>query len=559
MDALAARPSVGAGRVTARAIPTALREAAAAGSGALVFHLAGGAVRWSGADLVDAAEVAAGVLAAIGVGPGRRVGLVGPTDPRWVVAALAVWRLGAVLVPLPLPITRRDAARLEEATALARIADCALVLAPPAMLGHLPTGQGVDWTLAGRGARALPAPPDAEALAVIQFTSGSTAAPKAVRLRHRAVVDTVRATAASLDLVAGRDRLLGWLPLFHDYGLFGFVVRALVVGMECHLLPTERFAADPALWLRLIGDTGATMTAGPTSGWGHAVRLAEASGAPVRLDSLRAAVMAAEAIDPAVVDRVLAYGQSRGLAGGALSGAYGLAECTLGVTGVPAGGGMRVLALDRERLARDGLAVVTAVNPRRVASCGRPMRDTEVRVVGTEGTRPDGVIGEIEVRGPGLMDGYLSTGGAGEAASPFRDGWLRTGDLGFLDRGELFVTGRSKDLVIVLGRNLHPEDMEQTAAAVAGVRAGRVVAFAAPEGGAGEGAPVVLVEPTTDAPGDLAARVRRAVADGAGVLPSVVVVPPGTIRKTTSGKQRRAHMREWLASRRVAVHPSDPP
>ncbi|MGQ0670783.1 MAG: AMP-binding protein, partial [Actinomycetota bacterium] len=323
----------------------------------------------------------------------------------------------------------------------------------------------------------------------------------------------------------------------------GYLAWTIVVGTETHILPTERLAKDPSEWLRLAGRVGATVTPGPTSAWDAALRVASRRPDGIDLSSLLICNLAAEAIEPRVVDRMLDVGASLGLRPDAPSGAYGMAEATLGITVAPVGSGIRIDSVDRELLAATGAAVsATGAESKRVVSCGPPVPGTEVRIIGDAGNVPERQVGEIQVRGPSLMEGYL--GGAGP--DPFIDGWLRTGDLGYLTDGELYVTGRSKDIIIVMGRNYSPQDIEWAAERVEGVRVGRCVAFGR-EGAEGE--VVVAAEATGDDVDGLPDRVWQAVSDSVGIVPrEVIVLPRGTVPMTTSGKLRRSWVREAYAA-----------
>ena len=525
-------------------LPEAIEKRAVAGGGELVFHLAEGTTVLSAADVAREAESRARSLLSLGVGPGERVGVLGPNSPDWAIWAASVWRLGATLFPLPYPWLTTAESLSQQLAAMTAAVDCRLVLAHPDMLASVPEQLRVAWNDVPAGHGRVPSTPSPDDLAVIQLTSGSTAAPKGVMLSHRSVLTALQSATESSALRRGHDRLVGWLPFFHDYGLFGFMARPLVMGLDVHILPTERFAEDPALWWRLIGSVGATFTAGPASAWAMTARSLEASSEGVDLRTLRGCVMAAETINVDTVERVRAVGGRFGLRPEAISGAYGLAEATLGVTGMPMGSGMRIDEIDTERFAGAGEAVPARDGPvKRVASCGRPMKGIEIRVVGPGGDLPTRKVGEVHVRGPSLMRGYIGAQGP----DPFVDGWLRTGDLGYVAEGELFITGRVKDIIILMGRNYAAEDLEWAAATVPGVRPGRCVAFSRPNVSDGEA--VLLVESRQGADvRKLARSVRMAVATQVGAIPlEVVVLPPGTIEKTTSGKLRRSAMRDAYA------------
>lgn len=527
-------------------IPEALESTAARGEGEYVFHLEAGPVRLSCAELAERAERQARRLLALGVEPGDAVGVLGPNRPEWVVSAFAVWFAGAALVPVQVPLRVRDpSAFSDQLRSLVEAGGCRRVLADPALVGLLDPDVGVDWGERGEGTdEALPAP-TADSAAVIQFTSGSTSMPKGSLLTHAVVaaqIDVLRGVYVSAD--APRE-IVNWTPFFHDLGLFHNLVQTAFIGNRIHQLPTERFAADPAEWLRLVEATRSTMTVAPSSAFGAAIRAVARRGERLDLGSLEVTYFAAEGVDPEVADRLLEVGPEFGLRPETLGATYGLAEA--GTVAYPrAGSGLRV-----DRISVSDLAMSNAAEPaaedgrsRWIASSGEPLMD--VRIVAADGgALSDRELGEIEVRGPSVMSGYVGPG----AAQPFRDGWLRTGDLGYLVDGELYVAGRSKDLIVVMGHNYYPEDFEWAASRVEGARPGRCVAFSVPE----TDDVVTLVESKEPDPeGRLAREVARATADAVGIRPAeVVVLPPGTVQKTTSGKLRRAAMRELFLRREL--------
>lgn len=523
---------------------SSIPERLAAATGSLVFHLEDGPVTLRPDELEQRAKAAAGELIRRGVGPGDRVGVLGPNRPEWVVWAHAAWMVGAVLVPLQVPLRVRDAeAFLERIAALLTTARCAVVVADPALLFAIPEDVALAWDTAPRHTGASWTPPSTDDPAVVQFTSGSTAAPRGALLTHGAVLAQVRGLADAL--IRQDDVVLAWAPFYHDLGLFLLVVSRVLCGVEAHVLPTERFARDPSRWLEMVAEVGATFTIGPQSAWSAAFRGATRRGARLDLSSAEVAMFAAEGIDPAFVDRMQELGEPVGMSPDAIASSYGLAEAVLGVTHSPRGAGLRMHAVDRDLLTRSGRAVERAAGERRVVSAGVPMAGIEIRIAGDGVALRDDTVGEIQVRGESLMSGYVGA----VVDDPFVDGWLRTGDLGYMHGGELYVTGRAKDVLIVMGENHYPEDFEWAAGRVEGVRAGRCVAFV----DTATERLCLLVEPAASA--DIAAlprAVKAQVADVVGSFPGdVVVVAAGTIEKTTSGKLRRGHMRSLYEQGRL--------
>jgi acyl-CoA synthetase (AMP-forming)/AMP-acid ligase II len=377
---------------------------------------------------------------------------------------------------------------------------------------------------------------------VIQFTSGSTSAPKGVVLPHSAIVAQLNFIYEHYYEGYPIGPTVSWAPFFHDLGLVVSVLLATKSRCPIEVLPTEIFARDPAEWLRIVERTRAQGILGPSSAFGAAMRAAERRGEKIDLSTLLVAHFAAEGVDPAVARRMAETGvRDFGLPPEALGSTYGLAEAVLGVSYSPMGGGMKYDRISLEELARSGVAASSGSGPSRLmVSCGAPVMD--VRIAGKGGgDQPERHVGEILVRGPSLMSGYLGE----HVPDPFVDGWLRTGDMGYMAAGELYVTGRAKDVVITAGQNYYPEDFEWAAGRVEGVRPGRCVAFVGP----GSEDLILLVEPADGAdPGSLRTLVRRNVADAIGIPPTeVVVLPRGAIEKTTSGKLRRSAMRSAYA------------
>jgi fatty-acyl-CoA synthase len=526
----------------------ALLGAAARGTGSLTFHLPDGSVRRSSAELAGRSRALVGRLTEWGVAGGDAIGILGTNDPRWAEWALASWLAGAIVVPLPFPLRLRDSeAVAAQVRQLAEAAGCRLVLAEPALLHVAPPEIATSW-------ESDPAPPAATGSiagqrtstpgdpAVLQFTSGSTGSPKAAVLTHGGILAAIRNLSAAYRLDRS-DRLAGWLPFFHDNGLFGYLVRPLLMGCEGHVLPTRSFAGDPASWFRLLTQTRATLTSGPSSAWSAALRTAGPSD-EVDLSSLRLAILAAEAINPRVVEELRATGSALGLRPEAVAGAYGMAELTLGVTATEPGVGIGLDRIDGRDLATSGRATPaqTGEGLKVVPSCGRAIPGVEIRIVGSDGALPERRVGEIQVRSPSVMTTYTGPGAA--EADPFDGEWLRTGDLGYLADGELFFTGRSKDIVVVMGRNYAAEDLEWAAERTPGLRVGRVVAFS--RASAREGEAVIAIEASDGVrPRDLAGRVRDGVFNVLGIRPTeVLVLDRGSVPKTTSGKLRRGALRE---------------
>ncbi|MGH9069118.1 MAG: AMP-binding protein, partial [Acidimicrobiales bacterium] len=397
-------------------------------------------------------------------------------------------------------------------------------------------------------------PPDRGRTAIVQYTSGSTADPKGVVLPHAQVVANVDAIVAGIGLVAGEDTVVSWLPLYHDMGLIGMLAVPMAAGLDLVLAAPQDFMASPSRWLEWMSDFRGTCTAGPNFAYALATRaMARMEG--LDLSSWRLALNGAEPIDPAAVEAFCAAGERHGLDPRAVFCAFGMAEAVLAVTFPDPGSGLSTDTVDRRALERERAAIPAAPGDpgaRRLARLGQPVGDLEIRIVDPADPDPGNCaprlrgereVGELQVRGSSVTPGYYADPEA-TAAAFTADGWLRTGDLAYLAEGELVVCGRSKDVIIVGGRNVFPEDVERAVGGVPGVRAGNVIAFGV-EGRNGREGVVVVAETREVDPSPLRQAVAEAVRSSVGVpARDIVLVDPGSLPKTSSGKLQRSLCRQ---------------
>jgi fatty-acyl-CoA synthase len=362
-------------------------------------------------------------------------------------------------------------------------------------------------------------------------------------LPHACVTANMDAITRGAAFDVDRERVASWLPLYHDMGLIGLLGVPMTTGVDLVLAGPQDFLAAPGRWLDWMSSFECTVTGGPNFSYALAAR-ALRRGADLDLHRWRLALNGAEPIDPDSVEAFLSAGARFGLGAGAAFCVYGMAEATLAITFPQPGAGMSVDTVDRRVLETDRYAAPSDAGregARRLPRLGTVLDGLELRVVDpdTGAGRHDREVGEIELRGNSITPGYYRNPEA--TAAGFRDGWLRTGDLGYLVDGELVICGRRKDVIIVGGRNVFPEDIERAAAGVDGMRAGNVIAFGT-TGHKGRETIVVVAETKAD---DDAAPVRAAVAervtDAIGIPPSeIVLVAPGTLPKTSSGKLQRS-------------------
>jgi fatty-acyl-CoA synthase len=539
--------------------------------GALTVLSAGGTERRAWGALHEDALALAGLLAARGAGPGERVALLGPTSLPMVTAIQATWLTGAACVVLPLPLRLGSLeAFVDQTRRRVGHARPVLLLVDPTFAPFLDGLSGAADAESHSGvvgaARALPRVDDLERLwreattrtsrvsssqgpgpgdpAILQYTSGSTSEPRGVVLSHGAVVANVEAITDRIAYDPGSEVTVSWLPLYHDMGLIGMLTVTMATGGELVLAPAQDFLQRPASWMEWMDAYGGTATAGPSFGFALATRALRASGG-LDLSRWRVAINGAEPIDPAVVECFAEAAGRAGFAAGGAVCAFGMAEATLAVTMHAPGRGLLVDEVDRRALEEgfDALPARAGLPSRRLAKLGAPVGDLEVRILAPDGTAvSERRVGEIEIRGSSLLSGYFDDPSA--TADALREGWLRTGDLGYLVDSELVVCGRAKDVIVVGGRNVFPEDVEGAASAVAGVRAGNVVAFGIP-GRAGRERVVVVAESRAEDLERLRGAVGDAVRAETGLSPAdVVLLAPGTLPKTSSGKLQRSRTRQ---------------
>jgi 1-acyl-sn-glycerol-3-phosphate acyltransferase len=511
---------------------------------------------WAGAGAV------AGGLRARGIERGDSVALMLRTEPGFFGAFFGVLLAGAVPVPI-YPPTRPS--HLEEyATRQVRILDNAQAR----LLVTFPEVERVAGLLRARVrsltgvttlSRLTPAPPPPvpavgpDDPALIQYTSGSTGDPKGVRLSHANLLANIRALGRALG-VGPDDVCVSWLPLYHDMGLIGLWLGSLYHGVPAVILPPLAFLARPARWLRAISAHRATISAAPNFAFDLCVkRVTDADLEGVDLGSWRLAMNGSEAVSPETIERFTRRFAPHGFRAAAMCPVYGLAESSVGLTISPPGAGPRVDRVRRETFERARRAEPAApgdASALTFVSCGAPLPGHDVRIVDAAGSPlPERAEGRVEFRGPSVTSGYFRNAAA--TAAVLHDGWMDSGDLGYRAGGELYVSGRRKDVIIKAGRNLYPQEVEELVGDVPGVRKGCVAAFGVGDPAIGTERLIVVAETRVrplEARARLEAAVRERVVDALGLPPdTVLMAPPGSVLKTSSGKIRRSATREaWL-------------
>ncbi len=507
----------------------------------------------------EARAVAAG-LAQRGVGPGQAVAIMLPTGRAFFRAFAGIVLCGAVPVPIYPPMRwsqveehlRRQARILENCRAAALVTVDQAKLVASMLQGAVPTLEHVvtveDLARDDAGAR-LPQP-HAGDLAMLQYTSGSTGDPKGVMLTHANLLANIRAMGQAVRAGPG-DVFVSWLPLYHDMGLIGAWMGGLYFAFPLVVMPPTAFLNRPSRWLHAIHRYRGTLSSAPNFAYEIcARRVDERDLEGLDLSSWRIAFNGAEPVSPGTLERFAERYARYGFRREALAPVYGLAECCVGLAFPPLGRGPLVDRVEREALGGSGRAIPAAQEGPGVlhfVACGSPLPGHEIRIVGPEGRElPERIEGRVEFRGPSATGGYFKN--AAKTRDLFDGEWLDTGDLGYLAGGEIFITGRAKDLIIRGGQHVHPYEVEDAVGNIPGVRKGCVAVFGVPDAVTGTEKVVVLAE-TRLPPGDGRDALRATVAETARATlgapaDDIVIASPHTVLKTSSGKIRRAACRE---------------
>jgi acyl-CoA synthetase (AMP-forming)/AMP-acid ligase II len=506
-----------------------------------------------------------------GAEPGRVVALVANNSPEFIYLLFGAWLAGLVPAPLHLPFFVMNQGEYAERVRHMLVESNAQFLAVGDDFGYLVDSVGPgSWTsktfgalreLGGASGRSELVTPriSGDDTALIQFSSGSTRVPLGVELRHRNVLANVEALGRAVPVAEQSDVALTWLPLFHDMGLSGTLLHSWYWGIPLVLLTPQDFVTAPASWLWAIHRFRVTGTAAPNFAYAlccDRTRVRDESISGLDLSTWRAAFNGAELIHADTVARFQERFASYGFRGDTLCSAYGLAENVVACCISPYGREPRVDRIDRRMLETSGEARPAGHRDpsqvRAVVSTGVAIHGTSIRVVDATGASAgERRIGAIELRGESMMKGYV--GRPNETARAFTpDGWLRTGDLGYLVDGELYVVGRSKQVIKKAGAKLDAADIQSLVSEVPGIRAGCVAAFGLP--GAPhdtEGLAIVAETRLTSARDleELEARARKAVLRTFGTTVDVVrFLSPGSLPKTSSGKVQAERCRDLVAS-----------
>jgi fatty-acyl-CoA synthase len=539
-------------------ISAALVRAGAGGRGIRAIEHDGQSTSFSyGRLLADALRIA-GTLTARGLKPGDRVGVVIPEVSGFIQTFFGIASAGLVPVPLAPPaqagdigaFTRHSCHVLGAARASAVVTTGDI--APLLNLSAVPTAPTVlTLNEAAEGTPLLePIHVPGNAVALLQFTSGSTAAPKGVALTQANIRANVAAIAGSGGLnLTPADVGVSWLPLYHDMGLIGMLLTAVSLGADILIMSPVLFLKRPTAWLETIARHRATVSFAPNFAYELCLRRVKSSQIEtLDLSSWRIAGCGAEPIRSSVLEAFADRFASAGFRSRSFVPSYGLAEHTVAVSLSPSG--LRVDAVDRNTLVNESRAVAaTGPGPAaRLVGCGHPLPGHRVRVVDEKGRElPERHVGRILASGPSVMSGYFDDPDA--TAETLRDGWLHTGDLGYVAEGELFVCGRTRDTIIRQGRKYHPADLESAIADLDDVKVSAVLVFGINHLEEPDEVVAVLEARAGGAGDAVVAQIRRRVRESAGLdLDRIILTPPGTIPRTTSGKLKREETRNRVAA-----------
>lgn len=504
------------------------------------------------------AQAMSDTLAARGIGPGHTVALMLPSSLDFLRAFFAILFCGAIPVPIYPPWRaarledhlRRQAGILASCQAVALIGDQRLTplakllgaIAPE--MRHVLSAEAL--AAAGPKNGALPTV-SAEHLALLQYTSGSTGEPKGVMLNHTNLLANIRAWGQALALTRD-DVAVSWLPLYHDLGLIGAWLGSLYHGCPLVLMSPLDFLARPRVWFETLDRYRGTISAAPNFAWALMLReVHHLQQSGLDLSALRYLANGAEPISAATLEAFATAYAPLGIRRQALAPVYGLAENTVGLAVTPPGREPLIVPASRTALQSGHYTQPQADDDRQlIVGCGQPLPGHQIRIVDPHGRPlPEGQIGELQFRGPSACGGYYRDPEASAALK--QDGWLRSGDLAFMLGNELFIHGRSKEIIIRAGRNIAPYEIEEAIGQLSGVRRGCVVAFGVPDAVSGSEKLIIAAETRLrDATrrDQLSAEIRRACSELEG-LPAdeVLLLPPHALAKTSSGKLRRAAIR----------------
>ncbi len=511
----------------------------------------------------DALEMAYRLIAK-GVAPGDRIALIAETSPEFAALFFGTIYAGAWPVPLPLPTSfgGRDS-YVDQLAVQMQSAEPKFLIYPESLenmapdAGRLVGAETISWEAFGTEPAVETALPSAatDDIAYLQYSSGSTRFPHGVAVTHHALLNNLAAHGHGME-VNDTDRCVSWLPWYHDMGLVGCFLSVVANQVSVDYMKTEDFARRPLAWLDLVtrntrvGDTSISYS--PTFGYDIcARRISSQSHVSDRFDlsGWRIAGNGADMIRPDVMQSFVDAFHEAGFSAKAFLPSYGLAEATLAVTIMPPGEGIIVELVEESELSGEAWPGDRPQRYRAIVNCGKPCRDMSLEIRGDDGTPlAERQIGQVWTAGPSIMHSYFRDPESTEAC--LQNGWLNTGDMGYMSGGYLYVVGRAKDMIIINGKNHWPQDIEWAVEQLPGFKQGDIAAFSVTMPG-GEESPAVLVHcRTTD--GEERSKLRDAIREKVrsitGMNCVVELVPPRSLPRTSSGKLSRAKARRLYLS-----------
>ena len=517
------------------------------------------------AGLITKARALARGLVARDVTPGDRVALMLPTNIEFFTVFFGILYAGAIPVPIypPMRISQLEDHLRRQVGILSNAGACLLVTMPEGKrLAGLLRAQVETLKLVVSAADLeasaplveLPLPGTGDTVALIQYTSGSTGDPKGVVLTHANLLANIRAMGQAMD-AGSSDVFVSWLPLYHDMGLIGAWLGCLHYAAPLYVMSPLSFLVRPETWLRAMHRFHATFSASPNFGFELCVnKIAEEDLVGLDLSSLRMIANGAEPVSAHTVRRFIDRFGRYGFSASAMAPVYGLAECSVGLAFPPPGRPPLIDRVNYDQLSRNGIAEPARPDdprPFEIVASGQPLPGHEIRIVDEAGHEcGDRHEGRLEFRGPSTTRGYFRN--ETKTRELFRNGWLDSGDRAYVAGGDVYITGRVKDIIIRAGRHLYPQEIEEAVAEIPGIRKGGVAVFSVSDPRSGTERVIVLAETReldATARATLQTRAHEVTTDIAGTPPDeIVLAPPRTVPKTSSGKIRRSAAKELYES-----------
>jgi acyl carrier protein len=521
-------------------------------------------------ELAARARRVARSLVARGIAPGDRIALMLPTGLDFFVAFFGILYAGAVPVPIypPTRLSQLEEHVRRQAGILGNAGACLLITMPEGrrlaglLKALVETLEAVDCVADIESAASeadLPPPSDPNSMALVQYTSGSTGDPKGVVLSHANLLANIRAMGDVMQ-ASSADVFVSWLPLYHDMGLIGAWLGCLYYGAPLYAMSPLSFLTRPESWLWAMHNYRATLSASPNFGFEICMnKIPDTTIKGLDLSSVRMIANGAEPVSAGTLRRFTERFGRFGLSAQAMAPVYGLAESSVGLAFPPLEREPLIDRVDRESLTTRGVAEIAGAEgqtPLEIAACGQPLPDHEIRIVDEAGRElGERREGRLEFRGPSTTSGYFRN--EEKTRALFHDGWLDSGDRAYMAGGDVFITGRVKDIIIRAGRHLYPQEIEEAVAAIPGIRKGGVVAFGIADQTSGTERVVVAAETVKTDPRSRASLQKRVIEVTTDIADSpadeVILVPPRSVPKTSSGKIRRSAAKALYESGRIGT------